>query len=111
MGEAQAANNLADVYHMLGRTAEALDLYRRALELNREVGHRYGEGVALGNLGWALLDADRAEEAIDYLLQARRIFAEIGYRGRRRLRLVPPGTLLPVGWDATRKPWTACSRR
>ena len=79
VGEAQSANSLADVYLMLGRTAEALDLYRHSLEVNRKVGHRYGEGVALGNLGWALLDADRAEEAIDYLLQARRIFAEIGY--------------------------------
>ena len=40
MGEAQAANNLADAYHWLGRTDEALELYRRALELNREVGYR-----------------------------------------------------------------------
>src|SRR5271165_5605385 len=79
IGEAQSANSLADVHLMLGRTAEALDLYRHSLEVNRKVGHRYGEGVALGNLGWALLDADRAEEAIDYLLQARRIFAEIGF--------------------------------
>jgi DNA-binding SARP family transcriptional activator len=79
VGEAQSANSLADVHLMLGRTAEALDLYRHSLEVNRKVGHRYGEGVALGNLGWALLDADRAEEAIDYLLQARRIFAEIGF--------------------------------
>ena len=56
MGEAQAANNLADAYHWLGRTDEALDLYRRALELNREVGYRYGEGIALVNLGWLLVD-------------------------------------------------------
>ena len=40
MGEAQAANNLADAYQRLGRTDEALELYRRALELNREVGYR-----------------------------------------------------------------------
>ncbi len=65
--------------YWLGRTDEALDLYRRALELNRKVGHRYGEGIALVNLGWTLLDLDRAEEAIDHLLQARQIFAEIGY--------------------------------
>jgi DNA-binding SARP family transcriptional activator/Tfp pilus assembly protein PilF len=80
-GEAQSANTLADVYLMLGQTDEALGLYRRSLELNRQVGDRYGEGVALVNLGWTLLDADRAGEAIEdrCLLQARGIFAEIGY--------------------------------
>ena len=72
MGEAQAANNLADAYQRLGRTDEALDLYRRALELNREIGYRLGEGVALVNLGSTLLDLDRAAEAIDYLQQAQR---------------------------------------
>jgi DNA-binding SARP family transcriptional activator len=79
MGEAQAANNLADAYHWLGRTDEALELYRLALELNRKVGRRHGEGIALVNLGWTLLDLARAEEAIDHLLQARQAFAEIGY--------------------------------
>jgi DNA-binding SARP family transcriptional activator len=78
-GEAQAANNLADAYHWLGRTDEALELYRLALELNRKVGRRHGEGIALVNLGWTLLDLARAEEAIDHLLQARQAFAEIGY--------------------------------
>jgi DNA-binding SARP family transcriptional activator/Tfp pilus assembly protein PilF len=78
-GEAQAANNLADAYQRLGRTTDALELYRRALSLNQDVGNRYGEGVALVNLGSALLELDRAEEAISYLLQARDTFAEIGY--------------------------------
>jgi DNA-binding SARP family transcriptional activator len=79
MGEAQAANNLADAYQRLGRTDEALDLLWRALDLNRKVGDRFGEAIALGNLGSTLLDLDRAEEAIDYLRQARRAFAEIDY--------------------------------
>ncbi|HTS15791.1 MAG TPA: tetratricopeptide repeat protein, partial [Candidatus Sulfotelmatobacter sp.] len=80
MGEAQAANNLADIYQSLGRTEEALGLLRRALDLNREARYRYGEGVALVNLGSTLLDSDRAAEAIDYLRQAQRIFAEIDHR-------------------------------
>ncbi len=79
MGEAQSANNLADAYQGLGRTDEALELWRRALELNRAVGYRYGEGVALVNLGWTLVDLDRAEEGVDYLRQARQTFAEIDY--------------------------------
>ena len=79
MGEAQAANNVADAFQWLGRTEEALDLNRHALELNREVGNQYGQGVALVNLGWTLLDLDRAGEAVEYLQQAQRTFAEMNY--------------------------------
>jgi DNA-binding SARP family transcriptional activator len=79
MGEAQAANNVADAYEALGRGEEAVDLLRHALELNRKVGYRYGEAVALSNLGAALLHLDRAAEAIDFLRQSRSIFTEIGF--------------------------------
>jgi tetratricopeptide (TPR) repeat protein len=78
-GEAQSANNLADAYHWLGRTDEALELYRLSLELNRAVSYPFGEGIALVNLGWALVDLGRAEEAAGYLEQAREAFAEIDY--------------------------------
>jgi len=54
-----------------------LEMQRRALEVNRAVGYRFGEGVALVNLGDVLLNLDRADEAIDWLQQARRVFAEI----------------------------------
>ena len=79
MGEAQAANNLADVYQRLGRTEEALGVLHRALDLNREVGYRFGEGIALVNLGDVLLDLNRPDEAIEYLQQALRTFTEINH--------------------------------
>jgi DNA-binding SARP family transcriptional activator/tetratricopeptide (TPR) repeat protein len=77
MGEAQAANNLADAYRALGRLTEVLEMQRRALAVNREVGYRFGEGIALVNLGDVLLSLNRADEAIDWLQQARLVFAEI----------------------------------
>lgn len=77
MGEAQAANNLADAYRALGRLTEVLEMQRRALAVNRAVGYRFGEGVALVNLGDVLLNLDRAGEAIGWLQQARDVFAEI----------------------------------
>ena len=43
------------------------------------MGYRFGEGVALGNLGSTLLDLNRAEEAVDYLLAAHRAFTETDY--------------------------------
>jgi tetratricopeptide (TPR) repeat protein len=76
-GEAQTLNNLADLYAMLGRRDEALDMLHRGLELSREAGSPQGEGVALVNIGDALLGLDRAEEAIEWLQQAHATFTEI----------------------------------
>src|SRR5260370_34105575 len=75
-GEAQAANNLADIYQRLGRTEEALGLLPRTLDLNREVGDQDGEGVALVNLGSTLLDPGQTGPAIEYLRQAQRDFPQ-----------------------------------
>jgi DNA-binding SARP family transcriptional activator len=79
VGEIQAASNLADAFQWLGRTSEALDMFRHALELSRAEGNQYGQGVALVNMGWTLLDLDRAGEAVEYLRQAQHTFAEMNY--------------------------------
>jgi DNA-binding SARP family transcriptional activator len=79
LGEVQSANNLADLYPRLGRSAAALEMLHRALRLSRELGSRYSEGVALANIGDALLGLQRAEEAIDWLRQAYEVFAELKY--------------------------------
>lgn len=55
-------------------------MFGRARDLNRDVGNRYGEGVAQTNLGAALLELGRAEEAVVPLEQARTTFGEIQYR-------------------------------
>ena len=64
----------AMVYGELGRAREALECQQRALELRRESGDRWGEGVALtqagraalalGDLPAALADFDRAVELL-----------------------------------------------
>jgi DNA-binding SARP family transcriptional activator len=76
-GEAQAANNLANVYLELGRPQEALDPLERSLLVQQQVGHRYGEGIALHNLGEAYLDLGRFDEAIQSLQEARIIFTQL----------------------------------
>ena len=75
-GESRAANNLADAYTGSGGQTR-LSICCAGPRPEPGSGHRYGEGVALVNLGEALLDLDRADEALDYLQQARRTFAEI----------------------------------
>jgi tetratricopeptide (TPR) repeat protein len=53
-GGAHALNNLADVGWRLGRFQGAVGHVRRALELNREQGNRYGEAQARNILGEVL---------------------------------------------------------
>ncbi|MBX9361798.1 tetratricopeptide repeat protein [Streptomyces sp. WAC04114] len=51
-----------------------------ALAVCRELGSRSGEGAMLNNLGIALREAGRAEEAIEVLTQAATLFSELGDR-------------------------------
>jgi tetratricopeptide (TPR) repeat protein len=54
--EARAANNLAFCYLVLGRHEEAVAPLLDSLQLQRELGRRYGEAVALCNLGEAYIE-------------------------------------------------------
>jgi DNA-binding SARP family transcriptional activator len=76
--EAQAANNLAFTYLILGRHEEAVEALLDALRLQREAGRRYGEGVALCNLGEAYVELGRYEEAIACSQEALAIVREVG---------------------------------
>jgi tetratricopeptide (TPR) repeat protein len=64
----------------LGRAAEAIPRFERALEIFREIGNRRGEGNALGNLGIAYRQLVEPLRAIEYYDQSLEIFREIGDR-------------------------------
>ncbi|GGM87344.1 DUF6745 domain-containing protein [Dactylosporangium sucinum] len=57
-----------------------LDDLQHALAICRRAGDRHGEGKALGDLGGALIHAERFDEAIDVHRQAATVFGEFGYR-------------------------------
>jgi len=59
-GRARARNNLANAYFLLGRTADAVIEYRKALELDRYFVRAYY------NLGMALEEMNRPDEAVYY---------------------------------------------
>jgi DNA-binding SARP family transcriptional activator len=77
-GQAQAANNLAFHYRLLGRHEEAAATLLSALDLNRQVGYRYGESIALCNLGEAYLELGRYDDAIARSREALTVIREIG---------------------------------
>ena len=77
-GRARMLNGLAAALLDTPRAAEAVDLYRQALDLFRVAGDRWGVGSVLGNLGGAYLVQHRYDEASGHFQEALTIFREIG---------------------------------
>ena len=75
--EANTLGLLGMVYEQHGRTGEFEELSLRALELLRESGDRFNEGVMYQNLGATMLDSGRLEEGERYLTQAIAIHEEL----------------------------------
>ncbi len=84
-------HNLGEVYRALGQMERAREYlerargmyeqegaYERALQINREVGDRRGEGTTLNNLGNVLNDLGQAKQARAAFEQALGIFREMG---------------------------------
>ena len=81
----------------LGRAAEAIPRFERALSLYREIGDRRGEGSALGRLGSAYADLGEPRQAIEHYEQHLAIAHEIGDRQGEGTALGNLGIVLVLG--------------
>ncbi|GGK03470.1 serine/threonine-protein kinase [Luteimonas terricola] len=77
-GEAETVNALGIGYARLGQTADAIEQYRKAVDLRRAVGNRRGVATSLRNLANVLALTGQFDEAAGYLEQARALHAELG---------------------------------
>lgn len=77
-GEAETVNALGIGYARLGQTADAIEQYRKAVDLRRAVGNRRGVATSLRNLANVLALTGQFDEAASYLEQARALHAELG---------------------------------
>ena len=77
-GEAETVNALGIGYARLGQTADAIEQYRKAVELRRAVGNRRGVATSLRNLANVLALTGQFDEAADHLEQARALHVELG---------------------------------
>jgi len=77
LGQATLLGNLGNVYAHRGEADRAEEHYKKALDIQGQIGDRLGQARQLGNLGLLHRDTDR-DQALRYLRQARRIFADIG---------------------------------
>jgi len=81
--EADSLNHLGSVCFYLADFAGARDFYSRLLDIRREIGDRWGESVALGNLGTVAYEQNQFQAAHAYFEQALEIIRrDIGSRER-----------------------------
>ncbi|MBN1866578.1 tetratricopeptide repeat protein, partial [Candidatus Sumerlaeota bacterium] len=73
-------NEMGVIHCVLGEYRLSISVLERALGLWREIGDRWGEGAALGNLGNAYADLGDARKAIEFHEKALEIDREIGNR-------------------------------
>lgn len=64
----------------LNQPAKAIDLYRQAIPLFRQVGSKNGEARDLNNLGVVYEELKRTAKALDYFQQALTLYRKIGDR-------------------------------
>ncbi len=57
-------------YQQLGYVREAIEYYKQALKISREIGDRRGEGADLGNLGTAYSHLGEPRKAIEFLRES-----------------------------------------
>jgi tetratricopeptide (TPR) repeat protein len=91
---ARLIGQLANVDYRLGEYAEALDGYRQARDLARDLGDAHLEAIALGSEGSVQIALGSLPEARDLLQDAIRRFDDQGDLGRRTATLIELGDVL-----------------
>jgi tetratricopeptide (TPR) repeat protein len=76
--ESDSLSELADVYLSMDRVDDAMDRLRESLAIRRDITDRHGQATTLRLLGLALRRAGRLEEAQGSMVEAQRIFEELG---------------------------------
>jgi len=76
---------LGVAYKRLGEYKQAIDYYQQSLTIAREIGDRWGESIALCNLGETFIKLERYSEALEKLQLALEICKAISNRSTEAL--------------------------
>ncbi|MBU7017848.1 MAG: DUF4365 domain-containing protein [Theionarchaea archaeon] len=69
-GKSAALGNIGVIYRDKGYLDEALNNFKAALDIDREIGHKQGEAIDLGNVGVIYRDKGDLDEAFKDLIEA-----------------------------------------
>ncbi|OLT30400.1 hypothetical protein BJF79_39090 [Actinomadura sp. CNU-125] len=86
-------NNVATCHQSAGRPAEAIDRYRQALAIYREIGDRRGECDSLNHIGFCFAELDRDGEALIHHQNALTLARTLADRFEQALALRGIGNL------------------
>jgi CHAT domain-containing protein/predicted negative regulator of RcsB-dependent stress response len=75
--QAQALNNIGEVYYLIPDIKSALDYFQRALVLWTATGDRRGQALSHLNIGYALTDSGNLQEALEHCKQSLLLWNEI----------------------------------
>lgn len=83
-GEAKVLNDLGELHRRAGNTDSALVCLRQSLGLRESQGDEQGMVATYTSLGFALIDADRSNEAAEQCAKADAIARDLGLRALER---------------------------
>ena len=78
---------LGRAHQALGQIERAIQFYKDALDISRDIGDRWGESIQLGNLGSAYSGVGQIEQAIVFHEQGLRVAREVDNRQEEAGRL------------------------
>ncbi|KUO76784.1 MAG: hypothetical protein APF81_11485 [Desulfosporosinus sp. BRH_c37] len=81
-GEAEQLGNLGSVYRDTNKNDLAIQHYSESLAVFKEIGHELGIANELGNIGYILYIKEAYESALDYFLQAEKLYLKLGVTSR-----------------------------
>jgi serine phosphatase RsbU (regulator of sigma subunit) len=81
-GESRVYNDLGTVYQKTGKPDEALNSFKKALEVRRIIPHQQGIATSLNEIASTLIDLNRHDEALPYLNEARDLSALINNKSK-----------------------------
>ena len=79
-------SNLGNAYARLGETYRAVELYKQALLISRDMGDRRSEGIVLFNTGLTLDELGDRAQAIIYVEAALEVYEQIESPSAERAR-------------------------
>ncbi|HLP90448.1 MAG TPA: tetratricopeptide repeat protein [Nostocaceae cyanobacterium] len=82
---------LGNAYYYLGQYQWAIKLYQKRLNISRDIGDRYGEGISLNALGNIYHFLGQYQQAIEFCQQSLDISREIGDRNNEGISLMNLG--------------------
>ena len=74
--ESMVLSNMGILYYTLGNIDKAMEVWKRALGIDRKMDDKYGEGIRLSNISTVYIELGEYQKALEYLMDSVPIYIE-----------------------------------